>query len=148
MIMGFIPFSAFDFDAEKPDMRRGVIYPLLVISLGVMIVIIGLYALGDEACIRVTRAWLPAYRAYPGAQEISLEYDFVRAFGMGRTTLTLDLPDTFETVRRWYIDLQRARIREGAASRPLRMRFTLRPANDPQHTQAIFEYQCAVNMTF
>jgi len=56
---------------------------------------------GDSICHSNIEQWIPYY---PGAIVVSTEYDFIRARGIGTTTVMLATDDDEETVRQFYRD--------------------------------------------
>jgi hypothetical protein len=56
---------------------------------------------GDSICHSDIEQWIPYY---PNATVVSTEYDFIRARGIGTTTVTLMSDDDEETVRQFYRD--------------------------------------------
>jgi len=58
---------------------------------------------------------------YPGAAVKWERHNFLSAFGMGETVMTLTSPDAPETVRAWYAATTAAAIRDSVDDVPLRL---------------------------
>lgn len=85
------------------------ILSLLLIMGGIMLCMVSLIVGIDTACnINIDR-WMPVY---PGAEEVSTQYDFLRPRGMGNTFIIFQTSDDVATVRRWYADYQHQMMRE------------------------------------
>ena len=59
------------------------------------------FIVADVACNISINTWLPLY---PGAKQISVDYNFIRPRGMGATLMTFETPDDPETVEQFYYD--------------------------------------------
>lgn len=71
----------------------------------------------DARCNYDIETWLPVY---PDAEVVSVDYDFLRARGMGETTLVLYTPDDSNTVRTWYTNYRRELTRGEQGANPNR----------------------------
>jgi hypothetical protein len=71
----------------------------------------------DSVCHANIEQWTPYY---PGAEVVSIEYDFIRARAIGTTTVVLTVEEDAETVRQFYrdttINLMRAEQTRGLAA--------------------------------
>jgi hypothetical protein len=76
---------------------RNIVFALLLIFACPAILIGG----ADISCGGLIDQWLPMY---PGAEVVSVEYNFIRARASGRTMMTLSTPEEAETVRQFYRD--------------------------------------------
>jgi hypothetical protein len=73
---------------------------LILLALAFACIATLLFA-GDSICHSNIEQWTPYY---PGATVVSAEYDFIRARGIGTTTVMLATDDDEETVRQFYRD--------------------------------------------
>ena len=95
----------------RDDHRRGGCLPFMgAITIGLIVIISGLYLWVDTSCISGADRWL---NDYPASQFIDEDYSFIRPFGIGETTRILYSEHSLNTVRNWYFDEDRNRNRRG-----------------------------------
>lgn len=58
-----------------------------------------IFIVADIACNISINTWLPPY---PGAEQVSVDYNFIRPNGMGATLRVFTTPDDPETVEAFY----------------------------------------------
>jgi hypothetical protein len=90
----------YDRDGGRTTIRATLI-GAAVIMVGVVVLLALVVGVIDQQCASDIERWLPLY---PGADTVSQQHSFLRARGMGVTTLTLHTPDDRETVSAWYAD--------------------------------------------
>lgn len=101
---------------------RGTLIGVGLILVGVALLTALVVGIIDRQCASDIDRWLPLY---PGAVVVSEEHTFLRARGMGETTMTLHTPDDRQTVSNWYLDNTQSQSEidpnRGAATTSLRV---------------------------
>jgi hypothetical protein len=87
------------------------ILSLMLILCGIVFCLTTLIVTLDTVCNMHIDRWLPLY---PGAEEVTTQFDFVRPRGVGNTFIIFYSPDDITTVQEWYGDYRRKLISESA----------------------------------
>jgi hypothetical protein len=89
--------SRFRLKKSTKNALMGVFAVLLLISCpGILLLA------ADVACSANIEEWLPIY---PGAEMVSVQYDYFRARALGTTTMQLTSTEEAETIRQFYRDI-------------------------------------------
>ncbi|MDX1992326.1 MAG: hypothetical protein SF029_08055 [bacterium] len=91
---------------------QGCLISSVVILLGIVVLIVGIYIAIDASCVASAEDWLPDY---PGSTFVEQDYSWLRAFGIGETQRILYSSDEVEQVRRWYFERDLAKGNAGAS---------------------------------
>lgn len=86
---------------------------------------------GDIMCRNSVEKWAPYY---PNAEEVSVDYNYVRPRAIGTTYVTLLSPDDEETVRQFYRDNMIANLNEEAAQGLAVTSYQIEPNPDGEGT--------------
>lgn len=113
----------------RPYTAKGCFFIMIAIVFGIFGLGTAWYVVVDVSCVTQANRWLPDY---PGAEFISEDYTFVRAWGIGETTRVLYTEDDSGTVRAWYSDRYRELDDEGytRTDATARMRYVVRTADE------------------
>jgi hypothetical protein len=98
----------FDADQSRRSGSRGCVIAIVLMLLAIFICATGTTLFLDNRCHTLITRWMPLY---PDGEIISQTHSFLRPFGLGRTEVVMEVPETSTEIRTWFNE---ERARRGA----------------------------------